>query len=152
MSFFRICFAATLIVFVAIGLFHRHNNHPIDPIVTVIGALRAAGHTVTKPTTTLWGVPSVAVSVDGCDTPVNIVPFDFDGIASPGVLQAALVAEHAKLRIDYAGRTFESFDRAVLYRLRFQSDVAQLIRTHDLDEPPVILSFWPSACTPKNIF
>lgn len=152
MSFFRLCCVAALIGFVALGLFRRHNNHVRDPIVELVARLKADGHTVTKPTKTLWGVPSVAVSVEGCPAPVNIVPFDFDEIASPGILQAALTVEHTTLQISYAGETFESFDRAALYWLRLRNDVAQLIHTRDLDEPPVILSFWQSGCTAKVIF
>jgi hypothetical protein len=83
---------------------------------------------------------------------VPVVPFDFEEIVSPGVLQAAQLAEYATFQISYAGKTFERFDRSALYRLRLRNDIAQLIHTDDLDEPPVMLSFWPSGCTPRAIF
>jgi hypothetical protein len=114
--------------------------------------LRAAGHAVSAPTKMLWGVPAMAVSMDGCSGPVTVLPFDFDEIVGPGMLRAVLVAEHDTLRISYAGQTFESLDRPALYRLRLRSDMAQLIHMRGVDEPPVLLSFWPPGCAPQAIF
>ena len=151
-SFFRLCCVAALIGFVALGLVRRHAGHGPDAVALSVAHLRATGHTVGAPAVMLWGVPSLAISVDGCSAPVKMVPFDFDEIVSPGIMQAAIVADHDTYRIDYAGRTFDSFDRAALYRLRLRNDLAQLVRTHDLNEPPVILSFWPAGCAPRAIF
>jgi hypothetical protein len=114
--------------------------------------LRAAGHSVGAPTKSLWDVPSVTISVEGCSTPVKLVQMDFDDIVSPGIMRAALIAEHETYRIDYAGHVFDKFDRLSLYRLRLRNDIAQLIQTHDIAEPPVILSFWPAGCAPRPIF
>jgi hypothetical protein len=151
MSFFRLCCAGLLLGIAALGAFHRHRGPPPDPIVAIVAHLRTQGHTVTKPADALWGVPSVAVSVEGCPSPVEVILFDFDGIVSPGVMQAVLVARHATPQISYDGQTFDRLDRPALYRLRIRNDLAQLIRTGELDDPPVILSFWPASCTARPI-
>jgi hypothetical protein len=151
MSVFRICFVAVFIGFVAFSLARRHDNHAYDPMTALMTHLTATGHGTLKSTKALWGVPSVALSVDNCPTPVNVIPFDFDEIASPGVLSAARSARHTTLQISYAGQTFETFDLAALYRLRLRNDIAQIIHTHDLEELPVILSFWPAGCAPRVI-
>jgi len=151
-NFFRLCCVTALIGFVALGLLRRHAGHGPDAITLSVAHLRGTGHTVGAPAKMLWGVPSLAISVDGCSAPVKMVPFDFDEIVSPGIMQAAQVADHDTYRIDYAGEAFDKFDRSALYRLRLRNDLAQLIHTYDLNEPPVILSFWPAGCTPRAIF
>jgi hypothetical protein len=151
-SFFRLCCVAALIGFVALGLARRHAGHGPDAFALSLAHLRATGHQVGAPAKSLWDVPSVTVSVEGCSTPVKLVPMDFDDIVSPGIMRAALMAEHETYRIDYAGHAFEKLDRASLYRLRLRNDIIQLIRTHDIAEPPVILSFWPADCAPRAIF
>ena len=152
MSFFRLCCVAALIGFVALGLARRHATHAPDAFAVSLAHLHATGHAIGMSQRSLWDVPSVTVSVEGCPTPVKLVPMDFDDIVSPGIMQAALMAEHDAYRIDYAGRRFDRFDRLSLYRLRLRNDVSQLIRTHDIVEPPVILSFWPADCAPRPIF
>jgi hypothetical protein len=150
-TFFRLCCAAVLLSIAALGLLHRHAGQPADPMVAVVAHLRAGGLKVAKPADALWGVPAVAVSVAGCEKPIEVVLFDFDGILSPGVMQAVLTTRHATPQISYAGQTFDRLDRAALYRLRVRTDLSQLVHTGDIDDPPVLLSFWPAACTPTAI-
>lgn len=140
---------AALALFVLFGIFHHEAPAP-DPAATLVAKLRAEGHTISRPRTTLWGTPGFAVSVEDCPAPVDIVLFDFDEILSPGILPAVQAIERGTMQVSYGGDSFDQFDRAALYRLRFRRSAAGLLHGR-LADPPVILLFWPLGCAPKPV-
>jgi hypothetical protein len=147
---FRLGALAALILFVLLGIFHREPPPP-DPTADLVARLRTEGHAISKPRSALWVTPGFAFSVADCPVPVDVALFDFDEILSPGMLQAVQAIKRGTTRVIYNGASFDSFDRATLYRLRFRNGVSQLLRGK-LADPPVILLFWPASCTPTEIF
>jgi len=141
--------AAALVLFILLGIFHREAPAP-DPAATLAARLRAEGHTISKPHTMLWDTPGFAFSVEDCPAPVEVAAFDFDEIAGPGIMAAVRAVEGRQVRIDYAGQTFDRFDRAALYGLRLSNGASGLMRGRLVD-PPVILLFWPAGCAPKDV-
>jgi hypothetical protein len=140
--------AAALALFVLLGIFHREAAAP-DPTALLIEHLRMDGHIISKPRTALWGTPGFAFSEGRCPVPVEAVVFDFDEILSPGIMPAVQAVRPGTLRVDYAGVTFDRFDRWALYGLRLRNGAAGLLRGRLVD-PPVILLFWPAGCAPKD--
>ena len=140
---------ATLMLFVLLGIFHHEAAAP-DPATALIAKLRAQGHAISTPKIALWDTPGFAVSVEACPAPVDIVLFDFDEILSLGILPAVQAIKHGTIQVNYDGDSFDRFDRATLYRLRFRKVAAGLMHGKLVD-PPVILLFWPAACTPKAV-
>ena len=112
---------------------------------------RAGGYRVAPPTSVLWGVPAVAISVEDCPEAVDAIVFDFDEIMSPGILAGVTAADRGVLQVTYAGQSFSALDRPALYRLRLRNGIAGFIHTGQLVDPPVILLFWPSACRQRAI-
>ncbi len=139
---FGLVTAAALALFVLLGIFHREAAAP-DSAAALIDQLRAQGHTISKPRKALWDTPGFAFSADGCPALVEVLVFDFDEILSPGIMPAVRAVEGGTLRVRYNGQSFDGFDRAALYRLRLRGGLA---------DPPVILLFWPTGCTPKDVF
>ena len=140
---------AALALFVLLGIFHHEAAAP-DPAAVLIDRLRTEGHTISKPKTALWGTPGFAFSTDDCPAPVDVVLFDFDEILSPGIMPAVQAIKHGTLQVSYDGDSFDYFDRATLYRLRFRRAAAGLVHG-TLADPPVILLFWPLGCAPKAV-
>ena len=138
-----------LILFILLGIFHHEVAAP-DPAAALMARLRAEGHTISKPKTVLWGTPGFAFSVDDCPAPVDVVLFDFDEILSPGIMPAVQAIKPGTMQISYTGDSFDGFDRAALYRLRFRKGTAGLAHGKLVD-PPVILLFWPLGCAPKAV-
>ena len=139
-----------LILFVLLGILHHEAAAP-DPAATMIAELRAQGHTISKPKTALWGTPGFAFSMDDCPAPVDVVLFDFDEILSPGIMPAVQAVKHGTMQLRYGDDSFDRFDRATLYGLRFRKGMAGLVHGKLVD-PPVILLFWPLGCAPKAVF
>jgi hypothetical protein len=139
--------AAALALFVVLGIFHHEAAAP-DPAAALAARLRAEGHTISKPHKALWDRPGFAFSVEDCPAPIEVVVFDFDEIAGPGIMPAVQSVEGRRLQVNYAGQLFDTFDRAALYRLRLSNGAAGLLHGRLVD-PPVILLFWPGGCTPK---
>jgi hypothetical protein len=139
--------AAALALFVLLGIFHREGAAP-DPAAALQNRLRVEGHTIAKPRKTLWDTPGFAFSAEGCPAPVEALVFDFDEILSPGIMPAVRAVEGGALRVEYGGRSFDAFDRAMLYRLRLRNGAAGLLHGR-LADPPVVLLFWPPGCAPK---
>jgi hypothetical protein len=135
---FRLGALAALILFVLLGIFHREPPPP-DPTADLVARLRTEGHAISKPRSALWVTPGFAFSVADCPVPVDVA------------LQAVQAIKRGTTRVIYNGASFDSFDRATLYRLRFRNGVSQLLRGK-LADPPVILLFWPASCTPTEIF
>ena len=140
---------AALMLFVLLGIFHHEAPAP-DPAATLVARLRAQGHTISKPRIALWDTPGFAVSMNDCAAPVDVALFDFDEILSPGIMPAVQAIEHGTVQVRYDGDSFDRFDRAALYRLRFRKVAAGLIHGKLVD-PPVILLFWPAGCTPRAV-
>ena len=103
--------AAALALFIALGIFHREPAAP-DPAATLAARLRSESHTISKSRRTLWDTPGFAFSVENCPAPVEAAVFDFDEIAGPGIIRAVQAVEGGRLQVDYAGQTFDRFDRA----------------------------------------
>ena len=95
---------------------------------------------LSKPRRTLWDTPGFAFSVEDCPAPVEAVVFDFDEIAGPGIIPAVQAVEGGRLQVDYAGQTFDSFDRAALYRLRFNNGAAGLLSGRLVDPPVTVVT------------
>jgi hypothetical protein len=146
---FALATLAALALFVLLGIFHHEAPTP-DPAAVLIARLRTEGHTISKPKTALWGTPGFAVSMDDCPAPVDVVLFDFDEILSPGIMPAVQAVKHGTMQVSYDGASFDNFDRAALYRLRFRKAAVGLIHG-TLVDPPVILLFWPLGCAPKAV-
>jgi hypothetical protein len=140
---------AALVLFVLLGIFHHEAAAP-DPSATLIARLRTQGHTISKPKIALWGTPGFAFSMDDCPAPVDVVLFDFDEILSPGIMPAVQAIKHGTMKVSYDGDSFDGFDRATLYRLRFRKVAGGLVNGKLVD-PPVILLFWPAGCTPSAV-
>ena len=140
---------AALALFLLLGIFHHEAAAP-DPAAVLIARLRTEGHTISKPRTALWGTPGFAFSTDDCPAPVDVVLFDFDEILSPGIMPAVQAIKHGTLQVSYGSDSFDRFDRAALYRLRFRR-AAQGLLHGKLVDPPVILLFWPLGCAPKAV-
>jgi hypothetical protein len=146
---FALVTLAALALFVLLGIFHHEAAAP-DPAAVIIARLRTEGHTISKPKTALWGTPGFAFSTDDCPAPVDVVLFDFDEILSPGIMPAVQAVKHGTMQVIYDGDSFDRFDRAALYRLRFRKAAAGLSHGKLVD-PPVILLFWPLGCAPKAV-
>jgi hypothetical protein len=146
---FNLAIIAALVLFALLGIFHHEAAAP-DPAAVLIARLRTDGHTISKPRTALWGTPGFAFSTDDCPAPVDAVLFDFDEILSPGIMPAVQAVKHGTMQVIYDGDSFDGFDRAALYRLRFRKAAAGLIHGK-LADPPVILLFWPLGCAPKAV-
>ena len=146
---FALATIAALVLFLLLGVFHHEAAAP-DPAGVLIARLRGEGHTISKPKTALWGTPGFAFSMDDCPAPVDAVLFDFDEILSPGILPAVQAVKRGTMQVSYDGDSFDGFDRAALYRLRFRKAAAGLIHGRLVD-PPVIILFWPLGCAPKAV-
>jgi hypothetical protein len=140
---------AALALFVLLGISHHEAAAP-NPAATLIAKLRAEGQTISKPKTALWGTPGFAFSMDDCPAPIDVVLFDFDEILSPGIMPAVQAIKHGTMQVRYGGDSFDGFDRAELYRLRFRKAAEGLVHG-TLVDPPVIILFWPLGCAPKAV-
>ena len=140
---------AALTLFVLLGIFHHEAAAP-DSAATLIAKLRTQGHGISKPKVALWDTPGFAFSMDDCAAPVDVVLFDFDEILSPGIMPAVQAIKHGRIQVHYDGDSFDEFDRAALYRLRFRKVAAGLLHGKLVD-PPVILLFWPAGCAPRAV-